>query len=59
MLHQYEDPALKFGGNGVHLDIFPRIYSDFKDELYTGIYFESPFSLETKKCPASVNGYPH
>jgi len=51
--HDYLDPALKDGEEGVHLDIFPRPYQAFTDHkhLYEGLYFSNPLPEILEYCP--------
>jgi hypothetical protein len=50
MYHTYEDPALKDGQMGIHLDVYPRIYASeresFNPEDFEGIYFNNPLPDE-------------
>jgi len=51
--HDYLDPALKNGEEGVHLDIFPRPYQAFTDHkhVYEGLYFSNPLPEILEYCP--------
>merc|ERR1719464_717271 len=51
--HDYLDPALKEGEHGVHLDIFPRPYSGFRERKheYSGLYFSNPLPEQLEYCP--------
>lgn len=55
--HDYLDPALEYGQRGMHLDIFPVLYTKHKAAFrtqkseYTGIYFENPLPEELDYCP--------
>jgi len=51
--HNYLDPALKAGEEGVHLDIFPRPYQGFTEQkhVYEGLYFSNPLPEILEYCP--------
>jgi len=50
--HDYLDPALKQGDTGIHLDVFPEIYTTqyFPVHEYEGVYFQNPFPEELAYC---------
>jgi len=50
--HDYNDPALKEGELGYHLDIYPVPFKRFHDEKasYSGLYFENPLPEELEFC---------
>jgi len=51
--HDYHDPALKEGEQGIHLDIFPRPYEGFQQHKgeYNGLYFANPLPQQLEFCP--------
>jgi len=48
--HDYADPGLKEGEIGTHLDIYPRPFSRFQEDGYTGLYFHNPIPFESGEC---------
>jgi len=48
--HSYDDPSLKEGESGIHLDIYPHPYDGFRSEAYDGVYFENPIPNESGQC---------
>jgi len=55
--HDYDDPALKEGERGLHLDVYPLLYdaqkARFKPSEFDGVYFKNPYPEELGYCPAN------
>jgi len=52
-MHDYLDPALSEGESGMHLDIFPELYTKhtLKVDEYEGVYFDNPLPEKLEYCP--------